>query len=795
MIEGRDNISSNDIGGSASRLPLAQGVTDMNIKNLPGWRNGRWLIPAGVAVVALVVAGTLESTVSGQGQDRREWRDYAGGPDGSRFMPLKEITKANAGQLQVAWSYPYADTGFNSIVAHGVIFTTARGGSLVAIDAATGKEIWIHEGLQGMTGRGTNYWENRDGTDRRLIFSIGDYLQELDAKTGRSIVTFGQDGVVDLREGLGRDPKTIGRIQSGTPGKVFENLILLGSATGEGYFSPPGDLRAYDVVSGKLAWTFHTVPHPGEFGYDTWPKDAWKYIGGTNTWGEVTVDARRGIAYFPTGSATFDYYGADRVGADVFANCLVALDARTGKRLWHFQTVHHDLWDFDNVSGPQLTTIKKDGKTIDVVALAGKTGYLYVFDRVTGAPVWPIEEKPFSTKTDVPGEVPSPTQPIPTNPPPFGRQTFTVADINPYMLKPEERDQFKERVAKARNEGQFTPIGFNEVIHMPGNHGGSNWGSTSANPGDGSVYVIGFNVPAIMRLLRPGEQAPAGPGGAAGAGFAVYQAQCQSCHGAFGRGAGQAPPLTGVSSRLSESDLRSVITNGRNQMPAFHELSTAQIDSIVALLKIADAARGGGAGRGGAAAFPAGPVVERGPAKVREVPERGAGAGAGAGSLAGQGGYPDGVTGPADRLVMESYGLFPTLISPPYTTLTAYDLNKGTIKWQIGLGDDLRLISQGVKGTGSAQLLKGSVIPTSSGLLFVNAADRKVHIYDSETGAQIHELALGAMSTGSPSMYELNGRQYLLVSASEGGSVFLDPSTPPPTGGPTGLIAYALPKK
>jgi quinoprotein glucose dehydrogenase len=767
----------------------------MRNENSFGSRNGRWLIAAGMALLALFVAGTLGSSVSGQSEDRREWRDYAGGPDGSRFMPLKEITKSNVGQLQVAWSYPYADTGFNPIVAHGVIYTSARSGSLVAIDAATGKEIWIHEGLQGMTGRGVNYWENRDGTDRRLIFSLGDYLQELDAKTGRSIVTFGQDGVVDLREGLGRDPKTISRIQSGTPGKVFENLILLGSATGEGYFSPPGDLRAYDVVTGKTVWTFHTVPRPGELGYDTWPKDAWKYIGGTNTWGEVTVDARRGIAYFPTGSATFDYYGADRVGADLFANCLIALDARTGKRLWHFQTVHHDLWDFDNVSGPQLTTIKKDGKTIDVVALAGKTGYLYVFDRVTGAPIWPIEEKPFSTKTDVPGEKPSPTQPIPTNPPPFGRQTFTVADINPYMLKPEEREQFKERVAKARNDGQFTPIGFDEVIHMPGNHGGSNWGSTSANPAEGSVYVIGFNVPAIMRLLRPGEQPPAGRG--AGPGFMVYQAQCQACHGADGRGVGQVPSLAGAASRLSEADLRSVITNGRNQMPPFHQLSTTEVDSIVTLLKMFDAGRGAGAG---AATFPAGPVVERGPAKVREAPQRAAGAGAAAGaaSLASQGSYPEGVDAPADRLVMESYGLFPTLISPPYTTLTAYDLNKGTIKWQIGLGDDLRLVSQGVKGTGSAQLLKGSVIPTATGLLFVNAADRKVHIYDGETGKQVHELALGAMSSGSPSMYELSGRQYLLVTASEGGGrgAFLDPNTPPPpAGGPTGLIAYALPKK
>ncbi len=398
------------------------------------------------------------------------------------------------------------------------------------------------------------------------------------------------------------------------------------------------------------------------------------------------------------------------------------------------------------------------------------------------------------TRTDVPGEKLSPTQPIPTVPPPFGRQTFTVNDINPYMLTPEEREQFKVRVSKARNDGQFTPIGFEEVIHMPGNHGGSNWGATSANPGDGSVYVIAFNVPAIMRLLKPGERAGGAGGGLAG-GVAVYQANCQVCHGQNRLGVTPYPTIVGATTRLSPTDLRAVIMNGRNQMPAFHQLSAAELDGVIAFLQAADAGLGGGMFGPGAApvaALPPGPVVERGPAKVREAARGAVGGGA---SLAGGGSYPEGVDAPANRLVMESYGLHPTLINPPYTTLTAYDLNKGTIKWQIGLGDDLRLLPQGIRGTGSAQLLKGSVIPTASGLLFVNTADRKVHVYDSDTGKQLHEIALGAMSSGSPSMYELNGRQFLLVAASEGGGAFLDPKTPPPTGGPTGLIAYALPKK
>ena len=294
----------------------------------------------------------------------KEWLDYAGSPEGNRYVDLKQITKSNLAQLDVVWTYPYAETNFNPIVAHGIIYTKARNKSLVAIDANNGKEIWIHDGLRNMTERGVNYWESADGKDRRLIFSLSDYLQEIDANTGKSIRTFGNNGAVDLREGLGRDINFM-RIQSGTPGKVFENLVLLGSAPGEGYFSPPGDLRAYDILTGKLVWQFHTVPHPGEPGYETWPKDAWKYIGGTNTWGELTVDSKRGIAYFPTGSATFDYYGADRVGNDLYADCLLALNARTGKLLWYFQNVHHDLWDYDNTAAPMLTTITKKRRQED----------------------------------------------------------------------------------------------------------------------------------------------------------------------------------------------------------------------------------------------------------------------------------------------------------------------------------------------------------------------------------------------------------------------------------------------
>jgi quinate dehydrogenase (quinone) len=616
-------------------------------------------IKAIAAALAAVMAIGL--SVSGWTQTvPREWRDYAGGPDSSRFVAATQIDKSNVSRLAVAWTYPSGQTDFNPLVVRGVVYGRGPSDSFVAVDAATGREIWVHKDVQGFNTRGINYWESADGRDRRLIFSAGNILQELDAQTGELMTAFGVNGQVDLRVGLDRDPRTINQ-QSRLPGRVFENLIILGSATNEEYGSAPGDIRAFDVRTGKRVWTFHTVPRPGEFGYDTWPKDAWKTVGGANNWGEQTIDAKRGIVYIPTASPKYNFYGGLRKGANLFGDCLLALNARTGRRLWHFQTVHHDIWDLDNNAAPQLISIRRDSRTIDAVAMASKTGYLYVFDRVTGKPIWPIPERPVPQGTTVPGESLWPTQPVPTSPPPFSRQKFTAEDLNPYILTPEERAQFRERILKARNDGPFTPIGFDEVLHMPGNHGGSNWGSTASNPADGSVYVIGFNVPALIRLLRPGEMR---------------------------------------------------------------------------------------AGRRGAP-----------PEAVKE-----------------------------GRYVTDGFGLYPTIVNPPYTTLTAYDLNEGAIKWQIGLGDDLRLAAQGVTGTGTAATVKGGIIVTATGLLFVTAADRKVHVYDSASGKQLWELPLGGATTAGPSMYELGGRQYLLVTAAPAAGSGAAPA------GPAGIVAYTLPR-
>jgi quinoprotein glucose dehydrogenase len=617
----------------------------------------------------MVVAGVLAvaggDRVAGQGQAPREWRDYAGGPDSSRFVAATQITKGNVGKLEVAWTYPAGDTDFNPLVVRGVVYGRARGSAIVALDAATGRELWVHDGIKGFATRGMNYWESEDGSDRRLLYTARNMLYAIDAATGRTITSFGVDGRVDLREGLDRDPNTVEQ-QSRLPGRIFEHLLILGSATNREYASAPGDIRAYDVRTGKLAWQFRTIPRAGEFGADTWPENARATVGGANNWAESSVDAARGIVYVPTGSGKYNFYGGYRLGDNLFSDSLIALDARTGRRLWHFQTVHHDIWDVDNNSAPQLTTIRHDGRTIDIVAQAGKTGYLYVFDRATGEPVWPIVERPVPQGTHVPGEKLSPTQPFPTKPEPFSRQSFTVDDLDEHLLTPEEREHFRQRILKARNEGPFTPIGFEDVIHMPGNQGGSNWGSTAAHPTSGRVYVIGFNVPTIIRLLKPGETRPARAG------------------------------------------------------------APAEV--------------------------------------VRE-------------------GYP----------VTDGFGLYPTIIKPPYTTLTAYDLNTGTIAWQKGLGDDLRLLSRGIRGTGSAMTVKGGLIVTGTGLVFATAADRKVHVYDADNGTEVATLPLGGPTSGGPSMYEHGGRQYLLVHAS--GTPQTGPNAiPTPHEGPTGLVAYALPR-
>ncbi len=446
------------------------------------------------------------------GQDHTSWREYAGGADSAQYSGLKQINRSNVGRLEIAWTYPTGDGvkySFNPIVIDGLMYVLAKRNSIVALDARTGKEVWTYTPdppAKVITNRGINYWESQDRTDRRLLFCANHALQAVDARTGKLILSFGTGGRVDLKEGLGRDPKSFTLVQSTTPGRVFENLLILGSATNQGYGSAPGDIRAFDVRTGKLVWTFHTIPHPGEFGYATWPPDAWKTVGGANVWSEFSLDEARGIVYAPTASAKFNFYGADRKGDNLFADSLLALDARTGKRLWHFQMVHHDIWDYDDATAPKLLTVLHEGKRIDAVAQVSKQGFVFVFDRVTGAPLWPIEERPVP-RTDMPGEETSPTQPFPTKPPPFARQKFTVDDLNPY-LEPQESARFRDEIQSARNEGLFTPPGLRPTIQMPGNNGGANWGGAAVDPAQGSLFVVSKDLPAFLKLVPDATMPP-----------------------------------------------------------------------------------------------------------------------------------------------------------------------------------------------------------------------------------------------------------------------------------------------
>ena len=680
----------------------------------------------------ILLLGFAMAFAASQKRPYTTWSDYGGAADSMQYSALKQIDKTNVNQLELTWSYtvpgPSGRFGFNPVIVDGVMYVLGSGNAIVALDAATGKQLWSHPVEGTPTDRGINYWESKDRSDQRLIFSANSYLQEINLHTGVTIPSFGKDGRVDLREGLGRDPKSIRSIQTGTPGRVFENLILLGSATGEAYGSAPGDLRAYDVLTGKLIWTFHTTPHPGEFGYDTWPKDAWTYIGGDNAWGEISIDERRGIAYFPLGSPTYDFYGADRIGAGLFGNCLLALDARTGKRLWHFQAVHHDLWDYDLTTAPKLLTVRHNGKMVDIVAQATKFGFVYVFNRVTGEPLWPIEERPVP-RSDVPGEEAWPTQPFPTRPPPFTRQKFTVEDLNPYVDAAESA-RLRELLLNARNEGLFTPPSTRNTIDMPGELGGSNWGGTAADPQTGMLYVRSHDAPTMHKLSERAPLRRVEGGTPEQDGHVVYSQLCETCHG-VGR--------TNVASpkELGAEEVKRIVRSGRGQMPGFSEttLPARDLDALVAYL--ANPAAGELPARAGRGPAPPPPP----PGQTRYYTPYG--------TLNANNGLP--------------------AIGPPWSELTAYDLNEGTIKWQVPLGTVPELASKGIRNTGSYHPTRNGLVVTAGGLVVVGTwSDRTVHAYDKDTGKLLWEKELESNPEGLPSVYEAGGRQYIVFCARTG---------------------------
>jgi quinoprotein glucose dehydrogenase len=469
---------------------------------------------AAVSMAALAVALTaVAPAFAADAPKYRDWSAWGGSSDTMQYSDLKQVTKANVNNLAEVFRIDVAGQVASPIVVGSIIYGVGDGG-IFAADGVTGKKLW-HNKEAASVGRGVGmYWQSPDGKDKRLIYYTGLGFAELNATTGEKITNIGVDGVVDMREGLDRDPQYMRAVRSGNPGRVFGDLIIMGSAPGEGYNSPPGDIRAWNIKTGKMAWIFHTVPRPGEFGYDTWGKDwNWKAQGAANSWGELTLDEKNGIIFIPTGTGAVDFVSGDHPGNSLFSTSLLALDAKTGKRLWHYQTVHHDLWDYDNVTGPKLLTLKIDGKTVEAVALAGKTGFIYTFERKTGKPVWPIEERPVP-QTNVPGETTAPTQPFPTKPEPFAGMTYTADDIGS-TATPEARAEILRILPTLRSEGIFTPPSIEGSLQMPGNHGGGQYGAVAVDPNKGLLYVTSVEAPAMMKLVP--RKAPPKMAGAAAA--------------------------------------------------------------------------------------------------------------------------------------------------------------------------------------------------------------------------------------------------------------------------------------
>jgi len=670
------------------------------------------------------------------------WRAYGGSEDSMQYSALAQVNKGNVTQLKPAWFYRVAGEpdrlAFNPLIVDDIMYVAGTKGVVVALDAATGKERWTS--TEQATERGLTYWESQDRSDRRLILTARNGLRAIDARTGQLITTFGNRGFVDMRTG---SPRRRGG-PNDSPGRVFENLIIVGSNVGEGYGSPPGDLRAYDVITGKLVWTFHTIPRPGEYGYETWPPDAWEYAGGANTWGDITLDKQHGIVFFPTGSPTHDLYGGDRAGNNLFGNCLLALDARTGKRLWHFQTVHHDLWDYDLAAAPKLLTVRHNGRTVDIVAQAGKTGFLYVFERLTGTPLWPIEERAVP-KSDVPGEMSSPTQPIPTKPPPFARQVFRPEDVNPFMSA-EEQDRLRQAVREAANEGVFTPSShLRSHIQFPGAWGGANWGSTAADPATGMLYVRSLEMPSYRRMSqqKPSEPPTVQGGPREQQGFATYTEHCATCHGP-----GQTPMRSPA--RLGAEQFRSLLRQGRDQMPAFSEKTLApdRVDALEAYLASLPLAEGAEqAGDEAQLRLPQNPNRYQGP--------------------------PTRYGGSFSAGWYTSNGL--PAIGPPWTQLVAYDLNEGTIKWRVPDGHAPGLAEKGIMSTGTVRPRNGPVVTAGGLVLLPNSQDRTLRAYDKDTGRVLWEYELDANPEGIPAVYEVGGRQYIAFAAGASWGTGSDP--------------------